>query len=250
MQIDWRTPLQQIDTPKSAVDFRRVIVANCLSCVGLSAGIDETYPIFEKLLGPSYKNAGWDLKRPFRCWKENGIWRTEGVSTCGLVADGNEARSGFDNPYLYQEYYPAQPHRTITRTIVWGSQVGAWIDGRSQHDLFPRPESGSQVVIGCRSPYEEYGGTEHAFKVVRWEDDILVSVDGGQVDYEHKLLQCVKLVKRRWIVRGGKIWLVSPSARPDLATGRRLYGWLSPSLVPQRPRCLAPVGWESVEVEL
>jgi hypothetical protein len=249
MQITWRTPLVEIDTPKDALAFRQIVIANSLSCVGLSAGIHETFKIFNDLLGPPYKGIPWDLKRPFRCWKENGKWRTVGVSTCGLASEGIESRSGFDNPMLLQQYYPAQKYQSITRSIVWATQVKAWQDGRRLDDLYPRAESGSQVVIGCRSLYEELGGNEHSFTAVGWEDDdILVSVDGGQVDYAHGGLQCVKLRRRRWIMRNKQIWLVDPDKRPDLATGRRLLGWISPSLVPQRPRCVAPEGWDQVKV--
>jgi hypothetical protein len=247
--ITWQTPLVEIATPKDAIEFRKVIVANAMSCVGLSAGIQETFSLFNKLLGLPYKGIPWDLKRPFRCWKKDGKWHTEGVSTCGLVSEGVEARSGFDNAFLYESYYPAQKYRSITRTIVWGTKVGAWYDARRQDDLWPRPESASQLVIGCRSPYEEYGGSEHSFTIAGWQDDdIVVSVDGGQVDYANGGLQCVKLRRRRWIMRNGQVWLVDPDKRPDLATGRRLLGWLSPSLVPQRPTCIAPEGWEQIEV--
>ena len=250
MAITWQTPLIEIATPKDALDFRRVLIANALSCVGLSAGIPETFQIFADLLGPSYRNIPWDLKRPFRCWKENGKWKTQGVSTCGLVSEGIERRGGTDNPFLTQQYYPAQKYQSITRTIVWGSQVKAWHDARGQNDLYPRPESGSHMVIGCRSAYEEYGGTEHSFTIVDWEDDdIVVSVDGGQIDYAHKGLQCVKLRRRRWVKRNNHIWLVDPDGRPDIATGRKARGWISPSLTPQTLRCVAPQGWESVEVQ-
>jgi hypothetical protein len=249
MLITWQTPLIEIVTPKDAIEFRKVIVANAMSCIGLSAGIQDTYAIFDKLLGPSYRKIPWDLKRPFRCWKENGKWRTQGVSTCGLVSEGIEARSGFDDPYLFEPYYPAQKYRSITRSIVWGTKVKAWYDARRQDDMWPRPESGSQIIIGCRSPYEAYGGTEHSFTITGWEDDdIVVSVDGGQVDYKHGCLQCVKVRRRRWIVRNKQVWLVDPDKRPDLATGRRLFGWLSPSLVPQRPKCIAPEGYEQIEI--
>jgi len=249
MQITWRTPLIEIDTPKDALDFRRVIIANAMSCVDLSAGVAETFKLFEALLGPSYKNIPWDLKRPFRCWKEDGKWKTQGVSTCGLVSEGIERRSGVDNPYLIEQYYPAQKYRSITRTIVWGTKVGAWYDARKQDDLYPRPESAAHLVIGCRSPYEAYGGTEHAFTVIGWEDDdICVSVDGGQVDQHHKGLQCVKLRRRRWVMRNRQIWLVDPDERPDLAVGRRVLGWLTPSLCPQTKRCTCPEGWEGIEV--
>lgn len=250
MSIDWRTPLVELDTPRDAIGFRKVIVANAIACIGLSAGIAETYKAFERLLGRPYKGIPWDLRRPFKAWKENGVLHTQGVSTCGLVGEGIEKRSGFANPWLSLEYYPAQPYQSITRSVAWGGRVGAWIDGRKQNDLFPRPESGSQVIIGCRSPYEESSGSEHALTVIGWEDDVVVNVAGGKVDCDHGFLQCVKLVRLRWVLRSGKVWLVAPDAPPHLASGRRLHGWLSPSLVPQTDRCMAPVGWEDVEVEL
>jgi len=246
--ITFDTPIEVIQTPLTDSKSRqKVLVANALRCIGISASNKKTYAAFEELLGKPYPNTKWPLNVPFRCWKEDGKWQTQGVSTCGLVAEGIARMSGVDNPCLWQPYWPAQKYQSVTRTIAWATKIGAWHLAKNQSKLDPKPLPGDYVIIGCRSAGETYGGIEHAFTVVAWEDDVMVSVDGGQVDESG--LQCIKLRRRKWEMSHGKVWVPNADPRDGYST-RRVLGWVwqTCELVPYRSYCHAPQGWESVKV--
>ena len=116
--IDHTTTL--VEVPENFGDLRYAAVANALWATDLRASDsydttgkvapfqpkpDEgTGEFFRSLLGPSQASRPWQLDRPFRAWKDaNGQTRTEGTSTCGLVASGLLRRiinlSMWDGPY-------------------------------------------------------------------------------------------------------------------------------------------------------
>lgn len=214
-------PLQiEMAVPKMADDVRRVIVANAHYIRDVEAGDKATRPLLEELLGPV--KGKWDLDRPFRVWKEGDKYRTQGVSTCGLVAEGLWRWSGVDAIWLYEQYVFGA---AISRAVRFAQIHQAW--QRPTDGLVPEP--GDYVVIG-------EGLAQHALTCIGWEDGgMLVSIDGGQTGARG--LQAVHRVTRPW--REG--------ATPYLGN-RKVYGWAKPDLLPYRKLCIAPENWASVEV--
>ena len=211
--IDHHTPLIRIPWHPD-LDIRRAVVANALSIVNVQAS-DSTRPILEELLGPV--RGRWDLDRPFRCWQENGKWKTQGISTCGLVAEGLWRRVQVDAPWLWQDYVSG---KAIERAVTFAKQCEAWVrpgDGR-----VPRP--GEYVVIGS-------GLGTHALTCIDWEGDTLVSVDGGQVGARG--LQAIHVCRRPW--------------KDDALGARRIVGWVDPEMLRYRvgEMVVVPEGWES-----
>ena len=214
--IDRHTPLIRIPWHPD-LDIRKAIVANALSVVDVQAA-DSTRPILEELLGPV--KGRWDLDRPFWVWQEGGKWRTQGVSTCGLVGEGLWRRVQVDAPWLTVDYVFGQ---AIARAIAFAQWCDAWVrpgDGR-----VPRP--GDYVVIGS-------GLRTHALTCVGWEGDTLVSVDGGQVGARG--LQAIHLCRRPW--------------KDDVVGGRKIVGWADPEMLRYRvgEMVVVPEGWESVSL--
>ncbi len=250
--IDHRTPLIEEHRPSDAIEIVRATVANALACVGLS-GARATRETFAALLAP-LDSPGADPDTARRNAESRAAimgvlskpFDAGGISTCGMTAEGVHARLRAQAGCLYQRY-------------IWGSSVSraegylramdAWQDARSLADISPRPGPGAYVIIGCRTQGESIGGIEHAFLVVAWEDDVCISVDGGQVGQDG--LQCVKLVRRRLVLRGGHQWLVREDGDPRTAPGRRMYGWGDAERMLYRqdwPTMIVPEGWETVEV--
>ncbi len=225
--ITYDTPLREIPRPANAVDIRRVVVANALSVVDLDASDKRTRPVLEALLGPVVGR--WDLDRPFRCYVDaHGRERTEGVSTCGLVAEGLWRRAGVDAPWLRTQYGFGGIFDSIERARVFAQRLRphpAWhVPGEG------RPSAGDYVVIGT-------GKGTHALTVLRWDADDLVSCDGGQTGPTG--LQAIHVCNRPWL----------DSVRGSSALGARaVVGWIDVTMLPGLATCLAPAGWEAVEV--
>lgn len=218
--ITYDTPLIEIQTPTDPLMIRRMVKANALSVIGLSASDHRLQ--FEKLLGPpGPPNYEWDLNRPFRAWKDDeGNYHTEGVSTCGLVAEGIQRRCGSKCETLYQPYDYKGAKAAIARFIQCALSWNAWTYGSEK-----RPGVGDYVVIGK-------GIRTHALTIIRWEGDTCVSVDGGQVGQDG--LQMVRLVKRNWA--NGKL------------NGRKLYGYADCTKCHYGPTALVPKTWKKVKV--
>jgi hypothetical protein len=237
MPIDWKTPLVEIDTPKDDKLCRKILLANARACIGLSAGIPETRPIFEKLLGQPSKGEKWDLDRPFSSWKTpDGRWRTLGVSTCALCSEGLHRRLGVSNPALYLPY---RTGTTIARTLSYARSLSAWRIPAKDAPLF---DIGDYLLIGCHTPEEELKGSEHVLTPLHWlDEDTFESVEGGMVDKDHKGLQCIKLKTRKVVRRDGAIWIEYAST-PGI--GRKIQGWAQLSKLKVIGKSLAPIGWE------
>lgn len=220
--MDHHSLLYTIDRPLLGDDVRRVIVANALCVIDVEAGDPRTRSILEELLGPVVGR--WDLDRPFRY--DPITKRTQGVSTCGLVAEGLWRRAGVDAPWLSEEY-GSRRYDSIERARVFAQRLtphSAWHvpkDGQ-------RPRLGDYLVIG-------EGLQTHALTVVGWDGDMLISVDGGQVGARG--LQAIHKCTRPWLVRD-RIML---GARP-------VIGWVVPEMLPGRSKCVVPEGWDSIRV--
>jgi len=189
--------LVRIPMPSLPGDRRGMFVANAVSLDGLEAARPEHRQAWLDLLGPI--RGHWDLDRPFRVWKENGRWRTEGVSTCGLVAEGIWRRMSVDLPELYEPY---EVGSAIERAKRYAKQVGAW---RTQG----RPRPGDYLIVGTKLK-------THARTVVDWRDggETLISVDGG-VPGENGL-QSIRLRPTSWKKLGSFI----------ISGGRVVMGWI------------------------
>lgn len=227
MGIDYNTKLIGIRKDWTGEEFRKLIVANALSVVGVSASNKQILPIFETLLGPL--NGKWDLSRPFKTWQENGKWKTQGVSTCGLVCRGLMRRVKVDMPEIYKNYVFGT---VITAEIRFADGVkpyGAW-QTPSENLL---PQAGDIIVIGT-------GISTHMLTVIGWDNNKVISVDGGRVDKNG--LQCIEKVEREWVVKNNKPYL------KDSRSSRVVVGWIMASLLPYRKDVDAevPEGWEGV----
>ena len=172
-------------------EIRDRIVSEAMACVGYSAADPDTRDAFRDLLGPPPKGASWDLSRPFRVTRTaTGGYMTQGVSTCGLVAAGILRRALFRLPWNGSPYWQAPaPYRgldIVSCLTLLGQRTGA------RRPAGERPEEGDVVCIGS-------GLATHVLTVVGWEDDVMVSVDGGQVEPAARgYLQCVRICRRRW----------------------------------------------------
>lgn len=198
------------------------IVDYALSLDGLDAGNPAHRATWLGLLGPLPSWAQWDLDRPFRCRKVDGKWRTQGLSTCGLVANGI-----------------LRHHQVIIRTLyepyVFGTAISSVVQAAREQDCWQSPIApplapypGDYVVIGS-------GLRTHVLTCVGFADGgpggaadpseaprSLVSIDGGQV-HPQTGLQMVRRVERplRWRYTTGArragwtLWLGD----------RRVLGW-------------------------
>ena len=212
------TPLKEFLVPTNPILFRKAVVANCYSIVGVSA--TRYRDIFLEILGPPTKGLRWDLDRPFRVWKnEQGEYQTEGVSTCGLVGEGIQRRMGSLCAALRAPYDWRGKHAAISRMIQCAHDMGAWVPGSKEPPL-----PGDYTVIG-------EGLSTHALTVVAVRGNTIISVDGGQVDPETGL-QCVGLVSRP--LNNGFIG------------SRKIYGHMSCVRGDYGPTMIAPVGWEKL----
>jgi hypothetical protein len=166
--------------------IRDSIVSEAMACADYSAADPATIEAFRALLGPG----PWDLSVPFSCRKVDGRYVTRGVSTCGLVAAGILRRAGVRLPWIGAPYwhYPA-PYTgldIVSALTLLGQRTG------SRRGPGERPVEGDVVCIGS-------GLATHVLTVVGWEGDVMVSVDGGQVEPAARgYLQCVRVCRRRW----------------------------------------------------
>ena len=232
--IDFRTPLIEIPRPADADQIQKLYAAHGQRAIGLSCGRPETFRAFAELMGPGVADA--ILRKPFG---------KGGISTCVLACRGQARYIGLAAPYVRSSWVPGRPGQDEE---AWYRAQKAWTDAR-HCDPVLRPELGHEVYIGCGGKDEQYGGIQHAFRALRWLDgDTLESADGGSTDWSG--LQCVgswdtesKVYRpsvKRWVVRGGKPWLINPKT----GLGRRVYGWGMPELCSHDGPCLAPEGWE------
>jgi len=260
--IDLSTPMIEIDRPTNADELARCVAAIALSCVGLT-GREATRQRFGYQIGPrdapeSDRAANAASRSAIVEWLRHPYGQG-GPSTCGMVGESFHAQLGAGAATLYRAYVAGT---AVSRAVSYLQAMHAWTDAMAQGDIEPRPQLGSYVVIGCTRPQGmpigtpwDFGGIEHVRTVVGWNDDVMVSVDGGCVDPVSGL-QAVHLVRSRLVLRRGHPWLVQAfdksgqAVDPAKASGRRILGWGDPGLMTWRDdmrRVLVPEGWETVD---
>lgn len=192
---------------KANSDLKNRVIAEAKRVAGLSAGREETLSEFRTLLGEPSKDSQWDLDRPFRMWKDDhGNLRTEGVSTCGLVARGIQYRAGIRWPEYTRPYVAG---RVFTDMIGRAERMGAWVKPK----IGTKPGPGDCVVI--TSPLS------HMFTIVDEDDTYYYTIEGGSVDTENKRKVGEKEVSNLQCVRAGK----------RVKHGLAIYGWIDPDLL-------------------
>lgn len=221
--IDNNTTLIQIPSITNYQDLKKAIIANAYSIVDI--GAKNKRNVFEQILGPI--NGKWDLDRPFKMWQENGQWKTQGVSTCGLVARGLWRRLKVDFPALYS---PIVPGTVISAEISFANSVkpyGAYQIPTKDNSKLPSP--GDYMIIGT-------GGGTHVLTVIDVNSNKITSVDGGQTDSSG--LQCVKLVERTIKFQQNKMYLNSKYG------DKIVQGWIMLNLLPiKNENITVPEGW-------
>jgi len=227
--INYKTPLETIALPMNADHMRKIIVANAMSMKNIGASNKETIKMFENILGPI--NGVWDLKRPFRVWKENGKWKTQGVSTCGLVARGIWRRVGVNMPEIYKNYNFGMAMIEEQKFCRAVKPRSAWHTPKYNDGIFPLP--GDYIIIGS-------GLGTHNLTCIGWDGDTLISIDGGRVD--SRGLQIIEKVKRDCFVKNGFPYL------KDNRSTRRIIGWGMIDLLPYNNTSVAPEGWDDIEL--
>lgn len=221
--IDFNSKLIEIERPSSDADLlTKAIIANALSTENISASNINLRKTFENLLGPI--NGKWDLDRKFQITTINNKTTTQGISTCGLVAEGLWRRMNIDFPSLYNPYAFGT---AISRSISFAKSIKPRSAFQTPEDNL-KPEPGDYVIIGS-------GNSTHAFTAIGWEDDYLISIDGGQTDYRG--LQCILKKKRVWKKIGSKFFLGD----------REVIGWISFTLLPFKANTITvPEDWDSI----
>ena len=218
-------------------ELASAMVANCLRCRYLSAGVPELFSLFQDALGPGIPDS--ELKAPF-------VGGKSGISTCGLFAEHMHALLGVDDDRLYVPYAPKRGvDYAVSRLIDYSTKSAAWVKAGLILVQDCRPDPGDVVVIGTRSAGEDYHGIEHELVVcARGEEDTFWCVEAGQVDENHGGLQCVKVVRRQFDVRGQALWCRQFGS---LHPGRKVLGWSRTELLPLREHHQVPMGWVNVD---
>ena len=220
--IDFNSKLIEIQRPSDTELLTKAIIANALSTENISASNINLRKTFENLLGPI--NGKWDLDRKFQITTIDNKIATQGISTCGLVAEGLWRRMNIDLSSLYKPYIFGT---AISRSINFAKSIKPRSAFQTPEEGL-KPEPGDYVIIGS-------GNSTHAFTCINWEDDYLISIDGGQADY--KSLQCILRKKRIWKKINNKFFLGD----------REVIGWISFILLPFKANTIiVPEDWESI----
>jgi hypothetical protein len=220
--IDFNSKLIEIESPYDTDLLTKAIIANALSIENISASNLNLRKTFENLLGPI--NGIWDLNRKFQIITIDNKITTQGISTCGLVAEGLWRRMNIDFPALYKNYVFGT---AISRSINFAKSLKPRSAFQIPKDDL-RPEPGDYIIIGS-------GNSTHAFTCIDWEDDYLISIDGGQTDYKN--LQCILRKKRIWKKIGNKFYLGD----------REVVGWICFTLLPFKSNTIVvPENWDSI----
>lgn len=189
-----------------AVDLRSQVVKEALAVSELRYAIPATSQAFRELLGPAGKGSKWDLDRPFRCWKDSaGKYRTEGTSTCGLVASGILGRV-LQMPWAGASYWDFPGEYNDLDIVSCFSKLGDKLKVRRPKGARPLP--GDICCIGS-------GLATHVLCAVHDDGRIVTSIDGGQVDdSSHRYLQRIKVCRRQWdAVR--VVWVIDTEVLAD-----------------------------------
>jgi hypothetical protein len=170
--VNWQSPRKSILTPHDPEELAQLVVANAVWAEGLRAGVPEEKDKFQLLLGNPPVNAAFDLDNGFSSYTKDGKTYYRGTSTCGLVAEGILESSGLKTPWRKEPYSFKVGKRAIERACSWAMKTGLWATSGP-------PESGDYVVIGS-------GMGTHAFICLGMDGDDVWSIDGGQLDPEHR----------------------------------------------------------------
>jgi len=226
--ITFWTPLVEVQWEMD-LPLEKILVANAMWAADLSAAIPDHVARIESILGKPPQGGHWPLSTPYHY--DPVTKRTSGISTCGLVFDGIAERSGVAWPWAGQPYHAgtalardeafARREETVVQWDQWQPAPTA------DSDLRPGPGDG--VVMGL-------GLATHIGVCVRWEGDVMISVDGGQALAEDRWLQSIRVCRRQWRLFEGK-WFVG---------SRPLHGWVRTYRLPWVDRFQAPMGWEEV----
>lgn len=203
--IDYNSNIIQVTRPLDANLLRKAIVANALSIENITASNNKTK--FEELLGPI--NGKWDLGRPFKVSTVNGKTTTQGISTCGLVAEGLWRRMNVDLSSLYKPYVFGA---AISRSINFAKSLKPRSAFQKPEDGL-KPEPGDYVIIGS-------GYSTHVLTCIAWNYDKLVSIDGGQTDKNG--LQAILRKERVYSKKNNKYYLGD----------REVIGWIIFDMLP------------------
>jgi hypothetical protein len=169
--------------------IREQIVREALSVAELRAAVTETEPALRELLGPPPSGSPWDLTHPYRYIRLPSGFRTQGVSTCGLVAAGLLGRV-LQLPWADAHYWRFPPPYQGKDIVSCLSRLGIEHPVRLARGVPPQP--GDVVCIGS-------GLATHVLTVIDYDGRTVTSVDGGQVDdAQHRYLQRVKVCRRAW----------------------------------------------------
>jgi len=236
-------PLQAVEGLQDAFSIRRVILSNVLRTRECNSNSAEAREFFARELGPGVPVSL--LEKPFNPTKR------EGVSTCGLWAEHQQAHAGMAVPGYDRNYYPIKGgvHYSITRTIAAGQKWGAWRECERVVEVGAQvlPKCASFVVIGKRTLGELYAGTEHVVMIARFlGDGEFETVEAGAVDPKTGL-QRVEVRSRFFEWRpapGGKCEAWLPRVRGG--SGRKVVGWLDPDLCEYNWKGEAAEGWEEL----
>lgn len=224
-----RAPLIQVPRPPDFhPDLVRLIVANALWCEGLHAANPDDRILMADLFGLPPDGGHWPLSVPFRCWQDSaGQWHTEGISTCGLTAEGIQMRSGIDLPWRGQAYHSGTAiarEQAAARAAQLAVDLGQIAyPGRDEPDIAP----GDVVVVGR-------GTTTHELVCVARRGNVVVSVDGGQ-SAAPDWLQAIRR-RERTLARVDGVWCLGRAP---------LQHWVRSSRMPFSGPCWAPEGWNS-----
>ena len=203
--IDYNSKIIQTPRPLEADLLRKAIIANALSIENITASNNRKK--FEELLGPI--NGKWDLSRPFKVSTVNGKTTTQGISTCGLVCSSLWRRMNINFDPLYKPYvFGTAIQREISFAKSLKPRSAFQIPG---DDL--KPEPGDYVIIGS-------GYSTHVLTCIDWNDNKLISIDGGQIDKNG--LQAILRKERVWAKKGNKYYLGD----------REVLGWIVFDMLP------------------
>lgn len=226
---DWIAKRQEI-VENVTSKFER-IDPRSLSGEGISENVINTAMYFSD--ASQSKNASYDQNcKLFFVTEGRHVWK--GYSTCADLAHCILSMNGVTDPTLVNrdddnwngyieddEKMSAWKVSVNVSKLVYGAPAlekkygkQFWI--KRTLDIKPRP--GDIVIIG-------EGGLEHVLVACSWGDNVLTSVDAGQVDEGG---QCVKIRKRKLIEKNGLPYLSATDTGPSAAgLGTRVVvGWI------------------------
>lgn len=158
--------LVPVPAPTTEEKARLRIARNAYYAANLRAGVPDERELFRKMLGDGPAKGDFDLDNGFQITASG---QTRGVSTCGLVGGQIWTMSGAKVPWNGQPY---KFGTAVSRIYAWATREKIWKPG---HVL---PNLGDIIIIGR-------GIREHVAIWIDIQDNMVWTVDGGQVDRQH-----------------------------------------------------------------